>query len=116
VAGLPAKQIELAREVVPGAARIGILDNLSAPQWQELETAGRELGVNVVAEDVRAPHDLDGTFQAGAVDLCRMRANIGTNLVCHGCGAIQRPTGLGASSLPSFPGRPARIISRCTSS
>jgi hypothetical protein len=32
------------------------------------------------------------------------------------CGAIQRPTGLGAFSLPSFPGRPARIISCCTSS
>ena len=45
VAGLPAKQIELAREVLPGASRIGVLANLNdpkaPPQWEELETAGR---------------------------------------------------------------------------
>ena len=68
VVGLPAKQMELAREVVPSAARIGVLANLSdpkaPPQWQELEAAGRELGVNVVAEDVSTPADLDGAFQA----------------------------------------------------
>jgi len=59
VAGLPAKQMELAREVVPSAARIRVLANLSdpkaPPQWQELEAAGRELGVNVVAEDDPTP-------------------------------------------------------------
>jgi putative ABC transport system substrate-binding protein len=68
VAGLPAKQMELAREVVPGAARIGVLANLTDPkapaQWQELEAAGRELGVNVVAADVRTPDDLDSAFEA----------------------------------------------------
>jgi ABC-type uncharacterized transport system substrate-binding protein len=71
VAGLPAKQMELAREVVPSAGRIGILANLSdpkaPPQLQELEAAGRELGVNVVAEDVPTPDDLDGAFQALAL-------------------------------------------------
>jgi len=76
VAGLPAKQMELAREVVPSAARIGVLANLSdpkaPPQWQELEAAGRELGVNVVAEDVPTPDDLDGAFQA----LARQRADV----------------------------------------
>jgi putative ABC transport system substrate-binding protein len=76
VAGLPAKQMELAREVVPSAARIGVLANLSdpkaPPQWEELEAAGRELGVNVVAEDVATPDDLDGAFQA----LARKRADV----------------------------------------
>jgi putative tryptophan/tyrosine transport system substrate-binding protein len=76
VAGLPAKQMELAREVVPGAARIGVLANLSdpkaPPQSQELEAAGRELGVNVVAEDVPTPNDLDGAFQA----LARQRVDV----------------------------------------
>jgi putative ABC transport system substrate-binding protein len=76
VAGLPAKQMELAREVVPSAARIGVLANLSdpkaPPQWQELEAAGRELGVNVVAEDVPTPNDLDGAFQA----LARQRVDV----------------------------------------
>src|SRR5215469_16081534 len=52
VAGLPAKQMELAREVVPGAVKIGALTNLddpkAPPQWQELKVAGQELGLNVV--------------------------------------------------------------------
>ena len=67
VEGLPAKQMELAREVVPGAARIGILANLSdpkaPPQLQELEAAGRELGVTVVVADARTPDDLDSAFR-----------------------------------------------------
>jgi putative ABC transport system substrate-binding protein len=66
VAGLPAKQMELAREVVPGAAKIGVLTNLddpkAPPQWQELEAAGQELGVSVVASDVRTPDDLEAAF------------------------------------------------------
>jgi putative ABC transport system substrate-binding protein len=48
VAGLPAKQMELAREVVPSAATIGVLANSidpkGTPQWHELvgATAGSE--------------------------------------------------------------------------
>jgi putative ABC transport system substrate-binding protein len=75
VAGLPAKQMELAREVVLGAVRIGVLANLSDPkapaQWEELEAAGRELGVNVVAADVRTPDDIDA-FKA----LARQRIDV----------------------------------------
>src|SRR5262249_10205825 len=47
VAGLPAKQLELAREVVPGAARIGLLGNMNdpkaLPQRDELQEAARAL-------------------------------------------------------------------------
>jgi putative ABC transport system substrate-binding protein len=68
VAGLPAKQMELARDVVPGASRIGVLANLSdpkaPPQWEELEAAGRKLGLNVGVADANAPDELDGTVQA----------------------------------------------------
>jgi putative tryptophan/tyrosine transport system substrate-binding protein len=68
VKGLPAKQLELAREIVPGASRIGVLANLSDPkapaQWQELEAAGHELGVKVVMADAHNPDDLDRAFQA----------------------------------------------------
>jgi len=63
VAGLPAKQMELAREVVPGAARVGVLANLSdpkaPPQSEELTAAGRELGVNVIVTDAPIPDDLE---------------------------------------------------------
>ena len=68
VEGLPAKQIELAREIVPLATRMGILANSSdpkaPPQLQELEAAGRELGVKVTVADVNVPGDLDGAFRA----------------------------------------------------
>jgi putative tryptophan/tyrosine transport system substrate-binding protein len=68
VAGLPAKQMELARDVVPGAARLGVLANLSDPkapaQWEELEAAGRKLGLSIVMADVRTPDDIDAAFQA----------------------------------------------------
>jgi putative ABC transport system substrate-binding protein len=68
VAGLPGKQIELAREVVPGASRIGVLANLNdakaPPQWEELEAVGRKLGLNVVLADAHTPDDLDGALQA----------------------------------------------------
>jgi ABC-type uncharacterized transport system substrate-binding protein len=67
VAGLPAKQMELAREVVPGAARVGVLANLSdpkaPPQSEELTAAGRELGVNVIVTDAPIPDDLERAFQ-----------------------------------------------------
>ena len=76
VAGLPAKQMELAREVVPGAVKIGVLTNLddpkAPPQWQELQAAGQKLGLNVVASDVRTPDDLEAAFQA----LARQRVNV----------------------------------------
>ena len=52
VEGLPAKQMELAREIVPSAARVGVLANLSdpkaPPQLHELEAAGQQLGVKVI--------------------------------------------------------------------
>jgi putative ABC transport system substrate-binding protein len=67
VEGLPAKQMELAREVVPRAARIGVLANVSdpkaPPQLQELEAAGRDLGVTVVVADAPTPDDVDGALQ-----------------------------------------------------
>jgi putative tryptophan/tyrosine transport system substrate-binding protein len=76
VAGLPAKQLELAREVVAGASQIGILANLSdpkaPPQLQELEAAGRKLGLNVVVADANSPDDLDGALQA----LARQRVEV----------------------------------------
>src|SRR5262249_8856587 len=53
VAGLPAKQIEFAREIVPGARTIGLLTNLKDPkapaQAQELEASAKAAGIKVVA-------------------------------------------------------------------
>ena len=55
VAGLPAKQMEFAREIAPGATRIGLLTNLqdpkAPPQRQELVSAAKALEL-AIAEAV----------------------------------------------------------------
>src|SRR5262249_20482233 len=51
VEGLPAKQMELAREVVPAAARIGILANLSDPKAR-----GGRAGIGSDGRRGRCPH------------------------------------------------------------
>ena len=67
ISGLPAKQMELAREVVPGARKIGVLNDINdpkaPPQWEELQAAGKELGVIVTAAEVRSPDDLVNAIQ-----------------------------------------------------
>jgi putative tryptophan/tyrosine transport system substrate-binding protein len=67
VAGLPAKQMELAREIVPGATKLGILVNLddpkAPPQFQELQAAGLALEMKMIVADANTPEDLDGAFQ-----------------------------------------------------
>jgi putative ABC transport system substrate-binding protein len=66
VDGLPRKQIELARDIVPGASRVGILGNMSdpkaLPQRRELEEATRVLGVKIIAPEVVTPADLEGAI------------------------------------------------------
>jgi putative ABC transport system substrate-binding protein len=72
VDGLPAKQMELAREVVPNAAKIGLLGNWNdpkaQPQRQELEDVGGKLKLMIVAPDVRGPNDVDSAVQALAAE------------------------------------------------
>jgi putative tryptophan/tyrosine transport system substrate-binding protein len=67
VAGLPAKQMEIAREVVPNARTIGLLTNVVdpkvPPQVKELEAAGRALEINVVTADANRPDDVESALQ-----------------------------------------------------
>src|SRR5262245_3706075 len=67
VAGLPAKQMEIAREIVPGAGTIGVLTNLVDPkapqQLKELEAAGRALALKVVTKDANRPDELKNALQ-----------------------------------------------------
>ncbi len=63
VESLPAKQVELALETVPGAKRVGLLVNIadtaSEPaQRREIEAAGRSVGVEIIPAEIRASEDL----------------------------------------------------------
>jgi putative ABC transport system substrate-binding protein len=68
VPGLPAKQMEFARAIVPRASRIGVLTNLvdqkAPPQFEELKAAGRSLGVEVTGADAGRPSDIEGALSA----------------------------------------------------
>jgi putative ABC transport system substrate-binding protein len=68
VKGLPAKQLELAREVVPGATRIGLLDDVpipkAHPQRREIEAAAQGLETKVVLAAVRTAADVAAAYKA----------------------------------------------------
>ena len=68
VKGLPAKQLELAREVVPGATRIGLVDDVNdpkaRPQRREIEAMGQELEIKIVPAEVRTASDIGSAYEA----------------------------------------------------
>jgi putative tryptophan/tyrosine transport system substrate-binding protein len=63
---LAAKGLEILKEAVPGATRIGVLFSPTAPSHrpavQALETAGEKLGVQLLMAPVRTVDDFDGAF------------------------------------------------------
>ena len=67
VPGLPAKQIEFAREIMPGASKVGLLTNLldpkAPPQAQELLAAGRGLEVEVTSSDANRPEEIENALE-----------------------------------------------------
>jgi putative tryptophan/tyrosine transport system substrate-binding protein len=76
VAGLPTKQLELARELVPGATRIGLLDDVTdakaRPQRREIEASGQKLEINIIPAEVRTAADIGQayeTFSTGGAEV-----------------------------------------------
>jgi putative tryptophan/tyrosine transport system substrate-binding protein len=63
VAGLPATQIELAREIMPGVKTIGLLANSrdpkGAPQVPELETVAHVAGLKMITVEVNSSENID---------------------------------------------------------
>src|SRR5215470_5754093 len=67
-ADLVRKRLALLKDVVPGATRVGVLENPSNPgteiAWNELESAARELGLRLYRSDVRKSGDVEPAFAA----------------------------------------------------
>jgi putative tryptophan/tyrosine transport system substrate-binding protein len=76
VAGLPAKQMEFAREIVPGATRVGLLTNLqdqkARPQRQELVSAAQAFELTIVEADANSPAEIKGAVEV----LANSRADV----------------------------------------
>lgn len=60
------KRLELLKEVVPRASRIGVLWNPDfpgiAPFWKAAEGAARKLGVTLLSAEVREPREIESAF------------------------------------------------------
>lgn len=67
VAGLPAKQMEIAREIAPRARRIGLFTNLhdpkAPPQRKELVEAAKALELTVAEADVNDPTEIERAME-----------------------------------------------------
>jgi len=66
VDGLAGKHVELARELIPGIIRIGLLVNPGNPDAsprRDVEAAASALAVNIVPVEASTPIDLDAAFQ-----------------------------------------------------
>jgi putative ABC transport system substrate-binding protein len=68
VEGLPGKQVEIARELVPGLTVLGVLVNPANAthgyQRQEIEAAATSSGIKIVAVEARSKADLEPAFKA----------------------------------------------------
>jgi putative tryptophan/tyrosine transport system substrate-binding protein len=66
VTELAGKRVELAKEMMPGLARVGFLNNMSnpiiPPQWDATKGAARSLGIEAELLDVRRAEDLGRAF------------------------------------------------------
>jgi putative tryptophan/tyrosine transport system substrate-binding protein len=67
VKGLPSKQLELAREVMLGALKIGIVKNSidvkAIGQWDEIEATAPKFDIKIVSADVQKPEDIEPAFK-----------------------------------------------------
>ena len=85
IPGLPAKQIELAREIVPGARKIGLLTNLEdpkgPPQATELEAAGKALGLIIVAANASSRDNIEDALHVLAGEKVDVAIVLQTNLL-----------------------------------
>ena len=65
--GLTGKQLEIARDLVPGTSRIGVLNNVNNPasvvQLREAELAAAKLGLSLVPVEIRTADDVAPAFQ-----------------------------------------------------
>jgi putative tryptophan/tyrosine transport system substrate-binding protein len=72
VKGLPTKQLELAREIVPGALKTGIVKNSTdvkaIGQWDEIEATAPKLDIKIVSADVQKPEDVEQAFKKFEVE------------------------------------------------
>jgi putative ABC transport system substrate-binding protein len=62
--GLAGKQLEIAAQLIPNLAEVGLLANVASPiDRREAESAAQSLGVKLIPVEVRRPDELNTAFQ-----------------------------------------------------
>jgi putative tryptophan/tyrosine transport system substrate-binding protein len=94
IGGLPAKQIELAREILPGATKIGLLTNdadpKGVPQVPELKAAAQALGLGVVSANADRAEDIEAALQTLANEKIDITIVLQTSLLITNRSLIAR--------------------------
>src|SRR5262249_42700484 len=85
IGGLPAKQIELARETLPGATKIGLLTNdadpKGPPQLRDLKAAAQALGLEIVSVNADRPEEIEAALQTLANEKVDIVIVLQTNML-----------------------------------
>jgi putative tryptophan/tyrosine transport system substrate-binding protein len=85
IGGLPAKQIELAREIAPGASKIGLLtsdaDPKGPPQVRDLKAAGDALHLQIISANANRPEEIEDALQMLANEKVDVTIVLQTNLL-----------------------------------
>ena len=63
---LHGKRLEVLKEIVPGAAPVGVVWEGSLPGWQAAQAAARARGWKLLSFEVRSPGEIDATLKAAA--------------------------------------------------
>ena len=74
LAGLTAKQLELAHDALPAVQRFGLLSNAAnqamLSEQQEVEASAPKLGVSIVTVEIRRPDELGSAFEKFSSEKC----------------------------------------------
>ena len=106
VNGLPTKQLELARELVPGATRIGLLDDVTdpkaRPQGREIKSAGEKLQIRIIPAEVRTAKDIDQAYETFSTDNAEVVVVEQSNMILNAAPVIAEAAA--AKKLPTLYG------------
>ena len=85
IAGLPAKQIELARELVPRTSRVGLLTNdgdpKGSPQTRELTSVLAEMRLSAVSANADQSSEIAAAIERLAAEKVDVVVVLQTNLL-----------------------------------
>jgi putative tryptophan/tyrosine transport system substrate-binding protein len=111
VKGLPTKQLELARELVAGATRIGLLDDVTdpkaRPQRQEIEAAGPDLKLKIISAEVHTVADIAQAFETFATANAEVVVVEQSNMLINAAQVIAQAAA--AKKLPTLYGYDAHV-------